>query len=276
MGFYSPDQILQDARRHRIESRPVDVRYSDWDCTLEPSEREQMAIRLGLRMVRGFREDDARGIERARSERGFSDVLDLSERAHLDARARELLADAGALQGLAGHRHLARWEVAAVQAQLPLFAGLAHQPEKDVSLPVPSVAQDVYSDYATVGTTLGPHPLALIRRQLNARGCRSSQGLLAAEHGDALSVAGLVTGRQRPQTASGVTFVTLEDEHGMINVVVWKALAERQRRALIQSRLLQVYGRFETVDGVRHVIARRLQDLTHLLTGLDVRSRDFH
>ena len=276
MGFYSPDQILQDARRHRIDNRPVDVRYSDWDCTLEPSEGEQPAIRLGLRMVRGFREDDARRIEQARGERGFSDVVDLSERAHLDARARELLADAGALAGLAGHRHLARWEVAAVEQQLPLFAGLAREPEVAVVLPVPSVAQDLYSDYATVGTTLGPHPLALIRRQLNARGCRSSQTLQAAEHGDAVAVAGLVIGRQRPQTASGVTFVTLEDEHGMINVVVWQALAERQRRALIESRLLQVFGRFETVDGVRHVIARRLEDLTPLLTGLDVRSRDFH
>ncbi|MBT8767557.1 error-prone DNA polymerase [Metapseudomonas boanensis] len=275
MGFYSPDQVLQDARRHRIEVRPVDVRSSDWDCSLEPGKAEQPAIRLGLRMVRGFRKEDARRIESARQVRPFDNVTDLCRRARLDARARELLADASALRGLAGHRHKARWAVAGVEVQAPLFADLPTQVEAQVALPLPTVGEDLYADYATVGTTLGPHPLALLRSQLRSRRCRSSRDLVGTPHGRNVSVAGLVVGRQRPQTASGVIFVTLEDEHGMVNVVVWHDLAERQRRVLVDSQLLQVEGRLESVDGVCHLIARRLQDLTPLLSGLDIRSRDF-
>ncbi|NBA96586.1 error-prone DNA polymerase [Pseudomonas sp. R5(2019)] len=274
MGFYSPDQILQDARRHQIDIRPVDVRYSDWDCTLEPA-AGQFAIRLGLRQIRGFREDDGQRIEQAREQGAFTQVADLSLRAGLDSRTRELLADAGALKGLVGHRFQARWEVAAVQAQLPLFAGCDEPPQVPVPLPQPSVGEDLYADYATLGTTLGPHPLALLRGKLDGLGCRSSRALDEAEPGDTVSVAGLVTGRQRPQTASGVTFVTLEDEHGMVNVVVWRDLAERQRRVLVGARLLQVFGKLECEGSVRHLIARRLHDLTPLLDGLDVRSRDF-
>ncbi|CAM3075830.1 error-prone DNA polymerase [Pseudomonas floridensis] len=278
MGFYSPDQLLQDARRHHIEVRPVDVRYSDWDCTLEPVEHpdytRNLAIRLGLRMVRGFREEDALRIERVRAVRAFVDATDLTIRAALDHRAAESLADSGALRGLIGHRHRARWEVAGVEAQRPLFDDLPSE-ERQVTLPLPTVAEDLVADYATLGTTLGPHPLALLRRQLAARRFRSSRDLLTLENDRTLSVAGLVIGRQRPGTASGVTFVTLEDEFGMVNVVVWRDLAERQRKVLVGSHLLQVFGRLESKSGVRHLIAQRLYDLTPLLTGLDVRSRDF-
>ncbi|MCG6542424.1 error-prone DNA polymerase [Pseudomonas sp. KSR10] len=275
MGFYNPDQILQDARRHGLEIFPVDVQHSGWDCSLEPTANEQPAIRLGLRLVRGFREADARRIEAARQVEPFADVDDLCLRAELDARARERLADAGALRGLAGHRHRARWAVAGVETQLPLFAGQCAQQEAPIPLPLPTVGEDLLTDYATLGTTLGPHPLALLREQLRSRRCRSSRELADIEHGRLVSVAGLVIGRQRPQTASGVIFVTLEDEFGMINVVVWHDLAERQRRALIHSQLLRIDGHLESASGVRHVIAGRLSDLTPLLTGLDVRSRDF-
>ena len=279
MGFYSPDQILQDARRHHIEIRPVDIRYSDWDCSLEPVEHHDrnrsLALRMGLRMIRGFREDDARRIEAARERKAFIDATDLSLRAQLDSRARESLADAGALRGLIGHRHRARWEVAGVEAQRPLFGFDETADEPQVALPLPSVAQDLMADYAMTGTTLGPHPLAMLRRQLAAKRFRSSKDLLELEHGRPVSVAGLVVGRQRPGTASGVTFVTLEDEFGMINVVVWRDLAERQRKVLIGSQLLQVFGRLESQSGVRHLIAQRLYNLTPLLTGLDIRSRDF-
>lgn len=279
MGFYSPDQILQDARRHHIEIRPVDIRCSDWDCSLEPVEHHDrnrsLAIRMGLRMVRGFREEDARRIEAARVHKAFSDVTDLSLRAQLDSRAREALADAGALRGLVGHRYRARWEVAGVEAQRPLFGFEENVEEPQVALPLPTVAQDLMADYAMTGTTLGPHPLAMLRRQLATKRFRSSRELLELEHGRPVSVAGLVVGRQRPGTASGVTFVTLEDEFGMVNVVVWRDLAERQRKVLVGSQLLQVFGRLESQSGVRHVIAQRLYDLTPLLTGLDVRSRDF-
>ena len=276
MGFYSPDQILQDARRHRIEIRPVDVQHSHWDCSLEPRADGELALRMGLRQVRGFREEDARRLARVRDERGFRDVADLCLRASLDTRARDLLADSGALAALAGHRFQARWEVAAVQAQLPLFAALEPTPEVAVDLPAPSVGENLFADYQTVGTTLGPHPLTLLRRRLTALGCRSSAALADVAHGDPISVAGLVVGRQRPQTASGVTFVTLEDEFGMVNVVVWRELAERQRRVLVGAQLMRVMGRLEFADGVRHLIARRLEDLSPLLHGLDVRSRDFH
>ncbi len=275
MGFYNPDQILQDARRHKLEIRPVDVHHSDWDCSLEPSGSEQPAIRLGLRLVRGFREADARRIEKARQARPFADTHDLCARAGLDTRAREHLADSGALRGLAGHRHQARWAVAGYEPQLPLFTGQPTQQEIPVPLPLPSVGEDLLTDYATLGTTLGPHPLALLRDQLRAKRCRSSRELITIEHGRPISIAGLVIGRQRPQTASGIIFVTLEDEFGMINVVVWRDLAERQRRVLIQSQMLRIDGHLESANGVRHVIAGRLNDLTALLTGLDVRSRDF-
>lgn len=276
MGFYNPDQILQDARRHHLQIRPVDVRASDWDCSLEPISGAQPAIRMGLRMIKGFREDDARRIEAARSRGAFVDVADLGERAQLDARAQEQLADAGALRGLAGDRHRARWEVAGVQKQLGLFAGLPSQEEVEVSLPKPTVGEDLHADYATVGTTLGPHPLALLRAELKARRCRSSRELLDVEHGRPVSVAGLVTGRQRPGTASGVTFVTLEDEFGNVNVVVWRDLAERQRQVLVGAQLLKVDGRWEREGEVRHLIAGRMSDLSPLLDGIHVRSRDFH
>ncbi|PKM03389.1 MAG: error-prone DNA polymerase [Gammaproteobacteria bacterium HGW-Gammaproteobacteria-6] len=275
MGFYNPDQILQDARRHGLEIRPVDARHSGWDCSLEPCRQEQPAIRLGLRMVRGFREADALRIEAARQRQPFMDIHDLCRRAELEPRAREQLADAGVLRGLAGHRHRARWAVAGIEPQLPLFDGLPAMEETPIYLPLPSVSEDLFNDYATLGTTLGPHPLTLLRNELKARRCQSSRELATIEHGRLVSVAGLVIGRQRPQTASGVIFVTLEDEFGMVNVVVWRDLAERQRRPLIQSQLLRVDGHLESASGVRHVIAGRLSDLTPLLTGLDVRSRDF-
>ncbi len=274
MGFYSPDQILQDARRHGIETRPVDVNHSDWDCTLEPNGGEQPAIRMGLRMIRGFRQETAESIERARRQQPFGDVADLCLRAGLDQRARAQLADAGALHGLAGDRHRARWAVAGVEGQLPLFAGQTTR-ELPVSLPRPTVGEDLHTDYDTLGTTLGPHPLKLLRAQLRGKRCRSSRELRGIEHGRNVSVAGLVVGRQKPGTASGVIFLTLEDEFGMVNVVVWKDLGERQRRVLVDSQLLRIDGRLEMQHDVVHLIAGRLTDYTPLLAGLDVRSRDF-
>ncbi|MBK5003618.1 error-prone DNA polymerase [Pseudomonas sp. S32] len=276
MGFYSPDQLLQEARRQGIDVRPVDVCHSHWDCSLEPCPQGVLAIRMGLRLVRGLAEDDALRLEQARAQQPWRDVEDLCLRAALGSRARAHLADAGALRSLARHRHQARWEVAAVQAQLPLFANVQAAPEARVELPAPTVGEDLVADYQALGTTLGPHPLTLLRSRLRALGCRSSGELAGVEHGDAIAMAGLVVGRQRPQTASGVTFVTLEDEHGMVNVVVWRDLAERQRRALVGSQLLKVSGRLEQENGVRHLVARRLEDVSQLLQGLDVRSRDFH
>jgi error-prone DNA polymerase len=298
LGFYSPDQLVQDARRHNIDVRPVDVRHSDWDCTLEfvpayrattpahtapaalmrpgmsATTRMQPALRLGLRQVSGFREDVARRIELTRSQGAFIDVEDLCARANLDNRHQALLADAGALKGLAGHRHRARWAVEGVEKQLPLFGDAAVR-DDPVSLPVPSVGEDMLADYASIGFTLGRHPLSLLRKQLSARRYRRSRELLPLAHGTPVRMAGLVTLRQRPEAAEGVTFVTLEDEDGMVNVVVWRDVGERQRRVLIESKLLAVEGRLESADGVQHLIAARLQDFSSLLGSLTPRSRDF-
>ena len=147
--------------------------------------------------------------------------------------------------------------------------------EKIQELVAPTVDEDLYSDYASLGTTLGPHPLILLRPELSARRLMSSKELKERRHGQPARIAGLVVGRQRPGTASGVTFVTLEDKYGMVNVVVWRTLAERQRRELVASQLLRVDGTVETRDGVLHVVAGRLEDVSRLLQGLNTRSRDF-
>ncbi len=269
LGFYSPNQLVQDARRHGIQVRPVDVRYSDWDCALEMA-----AIRLGFREIAGFHEEAALRISSARDERPFLDVEDLCARAGLDARHQALLADAGALKGLAGHRHRARWAVEGVEKQLPLFGNNVVR-DDPVSLPVPSAGDDMIADYASTGLSLGRHPLSLLRKQLSAHRCKRSRDLLPLAHGTPVRMAGLVTLRQRPETASGATFVTLEDEDGMVNVVVWRDLGERQRRVLLESRLMVVEGRLESAEGVQHLIAARLQDLSPLLGSLATQSRDF-
>jgi error-prone DNA polymerase len=276
MGFYGPSQIVQDVRRHGVVVRPVDVRYSDWDCTLEVLEGgAQPALRMGLRMVDGFRQVDAERLSVARAERAFVDVTDLCLRAELDARARGLLADAGALRALAGHRHKARWAAAGVEAQRPLFDAAGATAEQAIALPLPTAEDEVRTDYAMTGLTLGRHPLQLLRSRLRARRYRRSSELRAMPHGRDVAFAGLVTLRQRPQTASGVTFLTLEDEDGLVNVVVWRQVAEDQRRPLLESRLLAVEGRLESQDGVQHLIAKRLTNLSTLLGPLVAESRDF-
>ncbi len=272
LGFYSPDQLVQDARRHGIAIRPVDVRSSDWDCTLE-GDALRLGLRLGLRQIGGLREDTARRVVAARARHAFADVADLCERAMLDDRDQALLADAGALKGLAGHRHRARWAVEGVEKQLPLFGAVR---EAAVQLLVPTAHDDMQADYASIGLTLGRHPLSMLRTALAARRCRRSREFARLAHGTPVRLAGLVTLRQRPETASGVTFVTLEDEDGLVNVVVWHELGERQRRVLLESRLLAVQGRVESAEGVRHLIASDLRDWTPLLGGLAYRkSQDF-
>lgn len=286
LGFYTPDQLVQDARRHGVAVRPVDVRFSDWDCTLEPEEAavtpshdganagfiRTPAVRLGLREVAGLREDVAFRVMAARAQAPFADVADLCTRAALEDRDQALFADAGALKGLAGHRHRARWAVEGVEKQLPLFGAVS---ERAVQLPVPSAHDDMQADYASIGLTLGRHPLAMLRKTLAARRCRRSRDVASLAHGSPVRMAGLVTLRQRPETAGGVTFVTLEDEDGMVNVVVWRDLGERQRRVLLEARLLAVQGRVESAEGVQHLIAADLRDWSPLLGNLATASRDF-
>ena len=278
MGFYSADQLLQDVRRHGVRVLPVDVRYSDWDCTLEfprGGVSGNPNIRLGFRMIGGFRESEAAKISLTRRRGVFRDVADLGDRAQLDSRHLAMLADAGALKGLAGHRHRARWNVSGVEKPLPLFDGLAATPEPTPELPVPTPFQDMQADYATTQTTLGKHPLSFIRSQLAARRYRRSSELADLPHGRRVRYAGMVRMRQRPVTASGVTFVTLEDEDGMVNAVVWQHVAERQHRVLVESQLLAIDGRLERVEGVQHLIVERMENVDGLLAGIEARSRDF-
>ena len=278
MGFYGPSQIVQDAQRHRIEVRAVDVIHSDWDCTLEAdplAPGQQPAIRLGLRQIRGLRQAVAQRLVHARQLAAFADVADLCTRVGVEHPQREALATAGALRSLVGHRHQAHWAVAGVEHQLPLF-GHASPAETAVDLPSPSQAQDTLADYARLGLSLGPHPLQQIRPRLSAARCTDSRTLRLRPATRHVRMAGLVTQRQRPQTASGVTFITLEDEFGSINVIVWRQVAERQHLTFLQARLLGVEGRWEQANGVSNLIAHRLIDMSDLLGALDVRSRDFH
>jgi error-prone DNA polymerase len=275
MGFYAPSQIVQDARRHDIEVFPIDVQRSDWDNALITQDEEPPAIQLGLRQVRGFSEETARQIMTARAQRPFADIADLCARAAVDKRHQDLLAQASALRGLSQHRHHAHWEIAGVEKQLPLFGNVSPA-EIAVVLPKPTQAEDTLADYARTGLTLGVHPIAQIRDRLRAARCTDSRTLRRRPHNSSARVAGIVTMRQRPQTASGVTFLTMEDEHGLVNVIVWRDVAETHRRVLLESELLGIDGRWEAVDGVCHLIASRLLDMSELLGGLDVRSRDFH
>lgn len=276
MGFYTPDQILQDVRQHGVRVLPIDVRYSDWDCTLEWSRGStQPAIRLGLRMILGFDQPSADRISRARASQGFLDVADLCERAALDRRQQAQLADAGALKALAGHRHRARWAVAGVERKMPLLEARHSAKERQIALPMPTAEEDMRTDYAATGTTLGRHPLSFLRKALTARGCKSSRELDHVKPGVQVRTAGLVRVRQQPQTASGVIFLTLEDETGVVNVVVWRTVAEQQRRALNESQLLAVDGYIQRQEGVQHLVARNLSNYGSLLGNLRTDSRDF-
>jgi error-prone DNA polymerase len=274
MGFYAPAQLVADARRHGVEVRNVDVAVSEWDCTLEGVEPVP-ALRLGLRMIAGLKEESVKHIVSERAQRPFAHVADLAHRAKLDRRDLTSLAAAGALAALAGHRHDAVWEVAGVEKLPPILAGATFE-EDAPALPPPTEGQDIVADYRTLGLTLGRHPLALLRRKLTAKRLVTAADIARTPHGRIGRTAGIVIGRQRPDTASGVIFVTLEDETGATNVIVWRDLSDRQRRELLGSRLMAVYGRVEREGEVVHLIAGRLVDLTPMLGSLSTRSRDFH
>jgi error-prone DNA polymerase len=317
MGFYQPAQLVQDAQRHGVKVLPADVRYSDWDCTLEDdiwgqsknstspphgldsvapnfySDPKCPALRLGLRMIKGMREDSARRIEQARSERAFTDVQDLTDRAGLDRHDLAVLAEAAALRGLAGHRHRARWEIAAVEKPRddlwgqsknsrergdrngePSRANFYSDPDP-VSIRPPSQVDDTRADYASTGLTLGTHPVALLRSVLKRRRALTSKELHQLPHGSRVRACGLVTMRQRPMTASGTVFLTIEDETGCVNAVIWPRLFEKQRAEILGSNLLAIDGVLETDGEVHHLIADRVHDFSQLAAGLSSRSRDF-
>ncbi|MFZ4478369.1 MAG: error-prone DNA polymerase, partial [Rhodoferax sp.] len=274
MGFYGPSQLVQDARRHGVEVCAVDVMNSAWDCMLEGS-----VVRLGLCMVSGLSKAAGQRIVAARLAGPFICAEDLALRAVLDQGDLKALAGADALISLSGHRRQQVWQAAALKPAPGLLRAVPVA-EEVLLLPAASESEEVFYDYRALGLTLRSHPLALLRRQLSKEKLLTASQLRDLPDGRPVRACGIVVMRQQPQTAKGVTFVTLEDETGSVNVIVWKALKERQRSELIRSRLLAVYGVWqrdvESGGTVCHLIARRLRDLTPLLGGLTTQSREFH
>ncbi|MCA3218749.1 MAG: hypothetical protein ING59_09375 [Burkholderiales bacterium] len=285
LGFYAPAHIVRDALAHGVEIQPIDVMLSDWTCRLDPSTSDagKPAVRLGLQLVNGMNEAAGLRIECARRDRPFESVADLTRRARLNRGELNALAAADALATLSGHRRKALWDTLGIDANAPRAVPLtadAHAAEAAVDLIAPTEGQDIVADYEHTALTLRRHPLALLRDRFTTMKLQPASGVLAARPRQMIRTTGIVTCRQRPGTASGVTFVTLEDETGVINVVVWSSIAEIYRRELLGSTLLTVYGHVERVDNkdapVVHLIAKRLVDHSALLGGLNAPSRDFH
>jgi error-prone DNA polymerase len=278
MGFYSPAQITQDVRRSGVPVRPVDVSISDWDCTLEPLSsvpQGQPALRLGLRLVRGLPRADAERIVAERAQRSFASIDELAARAQLSRRSIQALAAAGALSALSSHRHDANWQALGVERLPGLIAKLSAS-EPAAALPVPTESQDILADYRHLGLTTGRHPLALLRPALTRKGFRSSSDLQQLADGSSVRVGGLVTHMQQPATASGVVFASLEDETGIVNIILWPKIFAAQRRCALESSLLVVEGTLQRRDRVAHVIAQRLHNGSAWLGGIRRDSRDFH
>ncbi|MDR3454413.1 MAG: error-prone DNA polymerase [Rhodoferax sp.] len=305
MGFYPPSQLIQDAQRHGVVVRPPDVTRSDWDCTLEESfERGERSegpprvsggsaahevasvgapcVRLGLRLVGSLSEAGAGRLVQARSQAPFTSTEDLALRARLDRPDLDALAAADALISLSDHRRQQVWDASAQQRAPALLQG-APVHEEALALPAAPEGEEIVFDYAAMGLTLRRHPLALLRPRLARMQLLTAHELQDLPSGQQVAACGLVTVRQQPQTAKGTIFVTLEDETGPVNVIVWKHVRERQRDELLHSRLLAVQGTWQRdVDSggaVRHLVAERLTDLTPLLGRLGQqasRSRDFH
>ena len=289
LGFYTPSQLVQDAKRHGVAVLPVDVVHSDWDCTLEvsdplsPWERVEVrarpptmpAVRLGLRLVSGLQAESAQRIVNARARQPFTTTQDLARRANLDQPQMKLLAAADALMGLSGHRRQQVWDAAALRTAPELMRD-APIDEAPLALPEAPEGEAVVWDYDSLGLTLRRHPLALLRPQLAKRRLMSAEELNQAPNGRLVRHCGIVTLRQQPGTAAGVVFVSLEDETGVVQVIVWKHLRERQRTVLTQSRLLAVHGVWQREGEAKNLIAGHLEDLTPLLHGLSTVSRDFH
>ena len=280
MGFYGPSQLVADARRHGVEVRPVDVTVSGWDSALEEFEaapdapRPQPAVRLGMSLLRGMRAEAAERIECARALRPFGSVADLARRADLNRHDLQVLAGANALQSLAGNRRQALWQAVGGAPDKDLLR-VTHIEEDTPPLVPPSEGDEIIGDYRAQGLTLGRHPLALLRPTLLDKRFLPADVLNTFSDGQLARGAGIVTVRQRPGTAKGVLFITIEDETGNVNVIVWPDLVDKYRREVLGASLLGVYGVWQQEGIVRHLVAKRLVDLSHLLGRLPTSSRDF-
>jgi len=280
MGFYVPAQLTQDARRSGVALLPVDVTVSDWDCTLElPAQgcaqpHTQPALRLGLRLVHGLQHPEAQRIAEARATGPFVSIDQLAARARLGQRALQNLAAAGALAALSTHRHDASWRALGVERLPGLLEGLSAS-EPPAVLPEPTESQNILADYRHLGLTSGRHPLSLLRPALSRRGFASSADLQRLPDGRRVRVGGLVTHMQQPATASGVVFASLEDESGILNIILWPGVFAEHRRCALESSLLVVDGMLQRRERVAHVVAQRLHDRSAWLGAMARRSRDF-
>lgn len=281
LGFYSPSQLVQDAKQHGVEVRPIDVTISDWDCTLEERDgypgdgNGQPIVRLGLRMVSGLSAAGTENIALARAARRFESVNDLARRANLSTADLQALAKANALEALAGHRRQASWQVAGMRP-MPKLLQDAPIHEEDLDLPAPTEGQEIVADYHSTGLTLRRHPLALLRERLSKMNLSSAEELQAFPDRKLARTTGIVTVRQRPSTANGVMFVSLEDETGSTQVVIFPDLLEKQKKEVLNSTLLTVYGVWQVVGENMNLIAKRVVDHTELLGSLaSIKSRDF-
>jgi error-prone DNA polymerase len=273
MGFYAPAQLVRDARTHGVTVLAADVNASAVESTLEAAE-DGPALRLGLDRVRGLAREAAERIVAARARDRFARVGELARRAGLVRRDLMALASAGALAGLAGHRHRAGWDVLGVEPALPLVPAA----EREEGLPLlraPGEGEDIVADYRALGFTLARHPLALLRPQLAEDGWLTAAEVAGLTDGAPVRTGGIVVTRQRPGSAGGVIFVTLEDETGYVNLVVWSRIADAHRKAMLGARLLGVRGRLQREGEVRHVVVDALEDHSALLGGLVAKARSF-
>lgn len=275
MGFYSPSSIVRDAQAHGVEVLPIRVTKSDWDCTIEPGPAPR--LRLGLRLVRGLGEAVGRAIEQCRAEQPFAGLDDLIRRAKLRKNAVEALAEAGALEDLVPGRRQALWAARAPRPG-PLFDRVAPN-ESPINLPALRPAEQLILDYGRVGLSIDDHPMNHVRPRLSAQ-VLCAADLQSVRSGSFVTVAGVVINRQRPATASGIVFMTLEDETGTVNLVVRQRLFDAQRHTAVHARMLLVRGKLDRRDDVTHVVATRLERLdlppSEPLGQMPKRSRDFH
>ena len=275
MGFYQPAQLVQEARRSGVSILPPDVLISEWDCTLEAGNGGALAIRIGMALVRSLPRSDAERVIAARKEQAFFSIADLARRAALCRRSLQLLARAGALRSLSEHRHAASWLALGAEPP-PGTLALTAAAEPAVALPQPSAAQEIMADYQQLSLSTTDHPLRLLRPRLRALGLSSNLELRALPDGTPVRVGGLVTHLQQPGTASGVVFLSLEDETGIVNVILWPQVFAIQRMPALTASLLEVKGTLQNQHGITHVVARSLHDRSGWLTGVARRSRDFH
>ncbi|HMN43593.1 MAG TPA: error-prone DNA polymerase [Povalibacter sp.] len=274
MGFYQPAQLLEQAKRQGLGILPIDVNVSEWDCTLEPDAQGKHGIRLGFRLVRGLREPEGEKIVAARGDRPFFSVKNVADRTALAKRAMRALALGGVFRSITDHRNIAFWNALGVE-HLPGMLDQVAATDRQITLPAPSEAEEILRDYRQLGFSTGRHPLALLRSRLLHRGIVRRRDLESLSSGSKVSVSGLVTHLQHPQTAKGVIFASLEDETGINNIIFWPGVFEEFRHEILQSNLMAVEGELQNQDGVVHVVAERVEDLTPWVRSLPRNSRDF-